>query len=79
MWRSRQSEDRERQDLGHMALLGSWVECFGVLGLRPDWLTQTRKHWVLVSSEEAVIKGCTSRKPWEVGRLLITEAIGEVI
>lgn len=26
---SKASEGRERQDLGHMVLLGFWVECFG--------------------------------------------------
>lgn len=33
------------------------MEGFGVLGLRPDWLTQTRRSWVLTSSKEALIEG----------------------
>lgn len=28
--------EREREDLGHMSLLGLWVECFGIPGLSPD-------------------------------------------
>lgn len=31
------------------ALLGLWVECFGVPRLSPDWFIQTQKSGVLVS------------------------------
>ena len=40
----------ERQDLGHMPLLGLWVECFGFHMLKPDWSLQIKKSRVLVSS-----------------------------
>lgn len=57
----------QRQELGHMALLRSWVECFGVLGQRLGWSIQTEKSRVLVSSSGALSKRHLSGSPWEVG------------
>lgn len=34
-------QEREQQDQGHMPSLGNVVECFGVLGLKLGWSTQT--------------------------------------
>ena len=40
---------RERQDVEHMPLLGSAGECFGVTGLKSDWLFQTKKSGAVLS------------------------------
>lgn len=57
---------RERQDLGHMTLLGLWVECFGVHRLSPNRSIQIKKSRILVSSTGVLPKWHTMGKPWEV-------------
>lgn len=62
-----------------MPSLGSVAGVFGVLELRLCGSIQMKKSWVLVSSTGVFFKGCTRGGPWEVGRLLLTRAAGEVV
>lgn len=56
-----------------MCLLASWMQCFGGLGLRPDWSTQTKNSRVLVSSVGVLSKQPTSGKPWDAGETFYHE------
>lgn len=71
----------ERQDLGHMPLLGSvrW-SALGFLGY--DWIGQFKpKEWSLgkLDREGHYPRGTPGEGPGRQGRLLITTAIGEFL
>ena len=68
----------ERQDLGHMPLLGSTSGVLWDSVLRPDWSIQT-KSGLLVSSLGVLSKGYIRGSCWEVGETVITKAIGKII
>lgn len=78
MRRSRPSEGRQAGSGAHgfIRVLGGGFWGFGAKARLAD---SNLKELGWVNSTEALIKACTNRKPWEVGRLLIAEVIGEVI
>ena len=80
MGRSRQSADRERQDLGHMSLLGS---VGGVVWCSPAqgrFVNSLCKRRALVSSTVgSYLRGTQEEGTEKQGRILITRAVGEII
>ena len=69
---------RERQDLGHMPLLGSVGECFGANAVL-YWLIQTKINAALVSPMTGSYLRGTQGKVLGGREDLITGAVGAVI
>lgn len=56
------------------------MECIGVLGVRSDWSTETKRAEVFVSPTGVLFKGYIRHAgTGGQGRWLITRAVGEVM
>lgn len=59
-----------------MPLIGSWMECFGVPRLRPDYSIQTKKCGALVNSAGSYLRGTQMVAPGGEGDFLSLGLLG---
>ena len=79
-WSSTLSVDRDRQDHGHIPLLGSMGGVLWVSQARPRFVHSNQKNRILVNLTKVLPKRCIEQKDAHTpGRQLIISALGEVL